>query len=566
MRRFIAIWIIIITVFGALSALSYSAAPEGGEKDADQTGGIAEWTFMVYMAADNNLEGAGIEDLNEMETVGSSEDLNFIVQVDRAEGYDTSNGDWEGAKRYRVEKDDDNGIVNSPELEDMGEINMGNPDTLVEFIIWAFDNYPAKHYFLDLWDHGGAFWGVCWDDSEGDGDPITMLELKSALATSAKHMGRNFDIIGFDACLMAQLAILYQIKDFSDYGVASGFVEPGDGWPYERIFSALDKKPEMTPEELGREIVNDYMDSYTDKSDDPDDSPVVSMALFDLSKIEKLTQQINRFSMLLATKNMLHNIQVKAARAIAECYAYPDVPGPFKISRYTLFDLVDFVDKVDGLVFADSELTAAAGKVKSLASEMIVDARADPYHWDANGLSIYFPNEIDAKYDPLYSELDFAIESYWDEYLLLFPDPFTNVENTPPSLTIDVKQGANIDPGNGTYLITGTVFDLQDTPIVDIQFDGGDWLEAIIVPANEGMGWYFEWDVGGIEANNCTISVMARDGAGGESGVITREVSIGKGMLTGGARSSSFPWGTVVLVVVVLALVGAGVYLFTKKK
>ena len=566
MRRLIAVWFALITFSGVLSLLPGSAVPEEGGSNGEPTGDMAEWTFMVYMAADNNLEGAGIEDLNEMETVGSSEDLNYIVQVDRAEGYDTSNGDWKGAKRYRMEKDDDSSIVNTPELEDMGEINMGDPDTLVDFIIWATDNYPAKHYFLDLWNHGGAFWGVCWDDSEGDGDPITMLEMSDALDTATRHMGRNIDIIGFDACLMAQLAILYQVKDYSDYAVASGFVEPGDGWPYERIFSGLDKKPDMSPSDLGSEIVNDYMDSYTDNNDDPNDSYMVTMALFDLSKIVDLTQELNRYSMLLATNNIPHNLQVKLARSRAECYAYPPNPGPFKLSPYTLFDLIDLLEKMDNYVLADSELDASGRKVIQLAEDMIVDSRADSVHQDATGLTLYFPNEIDAKYDPLYSELDFARESYWDEYLRLFPDPLSNADNTPPSITIDVKRGENIDPGNGTFLITGTVFDLQDTPTVNIQFDEGEWREAVVVPSNEFMGWYFEWDVGSIESKNSTISVKASDPSGSESGVITREVSIGKGTGTDTNEAGAFPWGTAVLVVVVLALGGAGIYLFAKKK
>ena len=182
MKRLIfGICISFLLLTGLLPAFLLSTADDGAIEGSNEASGIAEWTFMVYMASDNNLEGAGIEDLNEMETVGSSKELNFIVQVDRAEGYDTSNGDWKGAKRYRMEKDEDTAIVNSPELADMGEINMGDPSTLADFIIWAYDNYPAKRYFLDLWDHGGAFWGICWDDSEGNGDPITMTELSEGL-------------------------------------------------------------------------------------------------------------------------------------------------------------------------------------------------------------------------------------------------------------------------------------------------------------------------------------------------------------------------------------------------
>lgn len=551
---------ILLLLLSVGSGLLPSAAEdkEGGEN-------LAEWTVMVYMASDNNLEGAGVEDMNEMESIGSSEKLNYIVQMDRAEGYDTSNGDWTGAKRYRVEKDDDTGTIGSTELEDMGEINMGDPQVLADFIIWAHENYPAKRYFLDLWDHGGAFWGICWDDSEGSGDPITMLELKEALDMAVKHMGRNFDLVGYDACLMAQMAVLYQIKDYTDLQVASGFVEPGDGWPYERIFKALDKKPEMSPEELGSEVVNDYMDSYTDNNGDPDDSYMLSMALFDMSKIVDLTQGINRYSMLLATKNMRHNFQVKTSRSFAGCYSFPPNPGPFKISGYVLFDLIDLIDKIETSVVADSELIAAGRNVKELASDMIVDVRAE-YHKESNGLSIYFPNEIDAKYDPMYSDLDFAMESYWDEYLNLFPDPLTNVQNTPPSITIDVREGQEIGTLNGTFLITGTAFDLQESPSVEVMIDGGDWVDAMILEGGEDLVWHFDWDIAPLETGDHTISVMASDTGGGESGVITRDVLIINEPGVSGDRSSTNPWTVIVLVVIFLVLLAAGVYLFKKRK
>ncbi len=520
---------------------------------------------MVYMAADNNLEGAGVEDINEMEKIGSNPELNYIVQVDRAEGYDTSNGDWEGAKRYRAEKDDDANTIGSPELEDMGEINMGDPKVLTDFIIWAYENYPAKRYFLDLWNHGGAFWGICWDDSEGSGDPITMLELKDALAAATDHMGRNFDLIGFDACLMAQLAVLYQIKDFTSHSVASGFVEPGDGWPYERIFAALEKDPQMSTEELGSEIVNDYIDSYTDNSEDPSDSPVVSMALFDLTKIVDLTQEINRFAMQLSTTNTMHNLQVKTARGTAECYAYPDIPGPFKISSYTLFDVLDMVDKLESIVLADSELIASAGKVKELVREMTVDARADQYHPRANGLSIYFPNEIDVKYDPLYGELDFAIESYWDDYLGLFHQPLTDVDNTPPSLTVDLRRGQVIDRSNSTFMITGSAFDLQDSPEVLVSIDDGEWQSAVMVEEGDRMAWYLEWDVGSAEGVNHTVLVKATDGSE-ESGTIVRQVRLEEEPPKDGKVDPAFPWGIVIFIIVAVVLIGTGAYLFKKRK
>ncbi|MFX0091406.1 MAG: hypothetical protein ACFFBD_06550 [Candidatus Hodarchaeota archaeon] len=73
----------------------------------------ATWTVMIYLDADCNLESAGIEDINEMETVGSSDKLNIIALVDRTSGYDTSNGDWTGTRVYKIKRDSSGYTVGS---------------------------------------------------------------------------------------------------------------------------------------------------------------------------------------------------------------------------------------------------------------------------------------------------------------------------------------------------------------------------------------------------------------------------------------------------------------------
>jgi len=35
-----------------------------------------QWTIMVYLAGDNNLDSAGVTDLKEMKEVGSTEQVN----------------------------------------------------------------------------------------------------------------------------------------------------------------------------------------------------------------------------------------------------------------------------------------------------------------------------------------------------------------------------------------------------------------------------------------------------------------------------------------------------------
>ena len=103
---------------------------------------ISQWTWLVYMAGDNNLEGAGRDDLAEMKQVGSTADVNIIVQFDTEENQTT---------RYRVEK------KKARVLQQLPGVDCGDPKVLTEFIKWGTQNYPAKHYLVDVWNHGGGW-------------------------------------------------------------------------------------------------------------------------------------------------------------------------------------------------------------------------------------------------------------------------------------------------------------------------------------------------------------------------------------------------------------------------
>ena len=148
---------------------------------------IPEWTVMIYLDADNNLESAGINDINEMEMVGSTTEVNIVVQADRIPGYDISNSDWTNTRRYYITQDSDPMRINS-QFNDLNELNMGDPKTLVDFASWAVTEYPAEKYLLVIWNHGGGFRApayttrdIAWDDTNGK-DKITMPELEYALS------------------------------------------------------------------------------------------------------------------------------------------------------------------------------------------------------------------------------------------------------------------------------------------------------------------------------------------------------------------------------------------------
>ena len=124
-----------------------------GEDD----GGAGEtWTVLVFMNGDNNLEGYVTHDLNELEAGGEGGGVRVLVQADRSPGYDDSDGDWTGTRRYEIVGDDDLAQVTSP-FEDLGELDMGDPAVLADFLAWGLATAPADHVLLALWDHGDGW-------------------------------------------------------------------------------------------------------------------------------------------------------------------------------------------------------------------------------------------------------------------------------------------------------------------------------------------------------------------------------------------------------------------------
>ena len=124
------------------------------------TSGLPEWTVIVYSAADDEvLEENMWFDINEMEVVGSNSQLNIVVQIDRYASGFAGDGDWSDTRRYLITQDSDLNSITSPIVQSLGELDTGDPQTLIDFVTWAVQNYPAKKYALVLSDHGGGWTG-----------------------------------------------------------------------------------------------------------------------------------------------------------------------------------------------------------------------------------------------------------------------------------------------------------------------------------------------------------------------------------------------------------------------
>ena len=364
------------------------------------------WTVMIYLDGDNNLEEAGLEDVNEMEVAGSSDSLHIIVQFDRIEEYSDLEGDWTSTKRFRILQDARTDSISSPELDDLGELNMGDPETLSDFITWAATEYPADHYALILWNHGGG-WDkdentgnlpdkdVCYDDT--DSDYLSNYEVKTAIVESGIYL----DIIAYDACLMGMIEIAYEVRDLAGYMVASEETIPWNGYDYTTFLSPLAANTSMNAETLTGVMVDAYGESYSYED--------VTLSSVDLSKIRDLKRQTDTLVQKIIEAGNVWDTVGEAWRNATKFY-YPDY-----------VDLGDFARILMNNIQKPSVRQAASDLYDSIQSTVVYNYTTS-YFEDAEGTSIYFPEEdyFYFSYEQPDAGRDFADSSLWNEFLHLF--------------------------------------------------------------------------------------------------------------------------------------------------
>ena len=114
----------------------------------------ADWTLLIYLDADNDLEKPMMRNLEDMLAVGSSDRVQVIVLAARSPEStglytDAPVGglpDWSTTKLLRIERG------RLKELADWGSADMGDAATLKRFLESATADFPAKRYALVFGD------------------------------------------------------------------------------------------------------------------------------------------------------------------------------------------------------------------------------------------------------------------------------------------------------------------------------------------------------------------------------------------------------------------------------
>ena len=366
-----------------------------------------KWTFMVYIAGDNNLDPAALQDISEMAKAGSSEDLNIIVQLDRANDQKT--------RRFYITE---GGGYKKDCVETFGETNTGDPAVLENFIRWGIEKYPASRYALVIWNHGGGWWdeearakrNIAYDDSS-NGDALNNQELQDVLDRISQIGGSRIDILGMDACLMGMLEVAWQLRSSIDVMVSSEEEEPFDGWPYDQVLSLFRNKPRRRTTSFARSIVAEYIEFYKDRGE------AVTQAAFSVRNIKgSLMPAFDALCLELIAG--LKDTQAPATRELlidTIAMARQDSPGFFYDNYIDLYRFVYVLGKECIQQEIKNKANALIQALRPGAKKAILCQRhLGGELKKAHGMSIYFPL---VEINPKYRELDFYRDCHWGEFL-----------------------------------------------------------------------------------------------------------------------------------------------------
>ncbi len=368
------------------------------------------WTFLVYLAAANNLNEFADRDLAEMMKMGSNDHINVIVYLTVQH-----EGQSKITKRLYIQK----GWMQ--EFGTTMPMDSGDVNTLMDALSWAHTDFPSEHIAVVLWNHGSgplnrgrnplSLRGICYDDDTNN--YLTDLDCHKAFSWARDELrgGKKFDIIACDACYMAGIEIAHSFEPCADYCVAAQGTIPGNGYEYARVLSAFERRL-LDPRSFARAMVEAYDDTY--ESDDD-----YTLSAIDLHRLSPLVANINRVSQLLVS-GLKGKKRSRVLRVIKKCISGRKCPS-FDDGIY--IDLYQFyknmrrgISKMKLPKKVRKTLKKEFKKGLRLMKRCIIANARSKGNKKARGLSIYFPNPI-SRIEPSYYDLYWTKRTDWLSFI-----------------------------------------------------------------------------------------------------------------------------------------------------
>lgn len=447
------------------SAVSHSAA--ASKKAAAKGKAEAEapeqkdWTVLMYIAGDNDLEPYAAHMMQQIEDkCGSTDNVNVVAQLGRMDQKDLKklyagqnreytptgiDGDWSGVRRFYVtqqdRKEEQKSEILSKCLGQTDDKKMSDATSLADFLVWGMKKYPAEHTMVVLADHGGGFLGAFTSDASASGHSIMKPDqIASAFKIAETATGKKPEVVDMVACLMGSSEVAYQMKDRAKYLLASEEIGTTASFDYGPIIADIDAASEkgkpLSAKALAKKIVHHY-----------DDKPEAfqTKAAIDLPKMEAVKDSVAQLvEALRGGKVPLETIAAAITGA-----------QNFGITSQAIYPFYDQMRDLQGVAenlaenkdIKDRKVKTAAKAVLASVEAAVVDNLAHKYQrqevvgtgqtlngkekfteyrvyegqYEANGLSVFAPlNERIVKGEKMaeYRGLDFSRDTGWGDFMV----------------------------------------------------------------------------------------------------------------------------------------------------
>jgi hypothetical protein len=311
------------------------------------------WTIMIYMAGDNDLNLEMAYALNQIKLIKKhNPNVNLYEYFDGFSSNvptlycDFSDDSIDEIDFYRSFKVEDKLIKRDVNLENDFNENSASVNNILNFIDWCVkkdknvvvdgqttDTRPDKKYAMILSGHSFGFlnWGLFKDEKanytmtlsklkwmfERITDNTEQLLVKAAedqaearleaekkkynftpwsqeklTERTTEILGKPFDLLGFDSCVMSTLEIGSQFKGLAETMVASEGSIPAAGWNYAQILLGKIKDGKET-----KEIAVNFVDEFIRQQNKFALADIsVDMAAWDLTALGELEKSFGELS------------------------------------------------------------------------------------------------------------------------------------------------------------------------------------------------------------------------------------------------------------------------------
>lgn len=382
----------------------------------------SKWTVLVYMNAANDLDQFSTPNIIQMQKVANiPANLRFVVQWKQAP-IPGQSPTFASTRRYLIQPSNGSQVV-STIIQDMGPgIDMGDPQTMADFLNWGMTYFPANRYCVIVWNHGNGWSpgrvrhitdmptrGFSYDDDTGN--HIDTWQLGQSLGALQP------DILAWDASLMQMIEVAYEARNQVRYVVGSEESPPAQGYPYDTIFAKFRDNPDDTTANLSKAFVDGMLAAYP-----PSSGFGITQSVLDESKVPAVATATSALAdAMIANVGSLNGL-IPYVRANAE--AYSDAGPPLNRLYRDLYGVCDILNVGGGgNPPAPLAVQTAAQGVQSALQSAIVWEGHNSLSPNSHGLSIDFSSSTDylANKQVYYVNLAFAQNTHWPNWLAVAP-------------------------------------------------------------------------------------------------------------------------------------------------